>query len=85
MLLVLLRAVKAASERQDQRIVPLQLAEPAGRFLVVGQLVVGEDPAGDDVGADGWTPAAQPAVGGPAPTTREAASISPRSTFSASA
>ena len=50
-LLVLLRAVVAASEREDQRILALQLAELAGDVGVVGQLVVRERAAGCDVGA----------------------------------
>ena len=50
-LLVLLRAEVAARERQDQRIVSLELAEPARRARVVGQLVVGEHAARRDVGA----------------------------------
>src|SRR3954449_5294137 len=50
-LLVLLRAVVAAREREDQRIVALELAEPARRSRVIGQLVVREHAAGCDVGA----------------------------------
>src|SRR3954452_21646618 len=50
-LLVLLGAVVAAREREDQGIVALQLAEPARDVLVIGQLVIGERGAGDDVGA----------------------------------
>jgi hypothetical protein len=50
-LLVLLRAVVPAREREDQGIVALDLAEPAGDVLVVGKLVVGERGARDDVGA----------------------------------
>ena len=56
MLLVLLRAVVAAREREDQGIVALQLAELSGDVLVVGQLVVGERGAGLDVRAHGRTP-----------------------------
>ena len=52
-LLVLLRAVVAAREREDQRVVALELAEPPGDVRVVGQLVVGERAAGGDVGAHG--------------------------------
>jgi hypothetical protein len=48
-LLVLLRAVVAAGERQDQGIVALQLAEPPRDVLVIGQLVIGERAAGCDV------------------------------------
>ena len=55
-LLVLLRAVVAAREREDQGIVALQLAELSGDALVVGQLVVGERGAGLDVRAHGRTP-----------------------------
>jgi hypothetical protein len=50
MLLVLLRAVVAACEREDQRIAALDLAERADRAGVIGQRIVGEDAAGDDVG-----------------------------------
>src|SRR5215212_1114986 len=50
-LLVLLWAVVAAREREDHRILALDLAEPARDALVVGQLVVGESVAWDDVGA----------------------------------
>jgi hypothetical protein len=48
---VLLRAVVAAREREDQGIVALQLAEPPGDTRVVGQLVVRERAAGRDVEA----------------------------------
>src|ERR1700759_4457174 len=51
MLMVLLRAVVAARECEDQRIVALQLAQLARRFLVVRQLVVRELAARDDVRA----------------------------------
>src|SRR5436305_15089777 len=50
-LVVLLRAVVAAREREDHRVVALDLAEGARDPVVVGQLVVGERGAGDDVGA----------------------------------
>src|SRR6476620_2614003 len=50
MLLVLFRAVVAAGEREDQRVVALQLAEPAHGIRVVGQLVVGKDAARHNVG-----------------------------------
>ena len=56
MLLVLLRAVVAAREREDEGVVALQLAEPARDILVIGQLVVGEGGAGNDVGAHGIGP-----------------------------
>ena len=52
-LLVVLRAEAAAREDQDHRVDPLQLAEPAPGLGVVVQLVVGEDPAGHDVGTHG--------------------------------
>ncbi len=42
MLLMLLRAVVAAREGEDHRVVALDLAELAERLRVVGQLVVGE-------------------------------------------
>ena len=42
MLLVLLRAVVAAREREDQRVLALQLAQLARRVRVIGQLVVGK-------------------------------------------
>jgi hypothetical protein len=50
MLLVLLRAVVAAREGKDQRIVALQLAQAADGAGVVGQLVVGKGGSGNDVG-----------------------------------
>ena len=53
MLLVLLGAVVAAREREDQRVVALQLAEPPHGVRVVGQLVVGKDASGHDVGTYG--------------------------------
>src|SRR4051794_41641133 len=53
MLLVLLRAVVAAGEGQDQGVVALDLAEPPGDIRVVGELVVGEGAPGGDVGAHG--------------------------------
>ena len=55
-LLVLLRAVVAAREREDHRIGALQLAELARGVGVIGQLVVGERAAGCDVGAHGTSP-----------------------------
>ena len=48
-LLVLLGAVVPAREREDQRVVALDLAELSTSVLVIGQLVVGEGAAGDDV------------------------------------
>ena len=50
-LLVLLGAVVAAREREDQGVVALDLAELSRNVLVIGQLVVGEGAAGDDVAA----------------------------------
>src|SRR5215203_4647887 len=50
-LLVLLRAVVAAREREDQGIIPLQLAEPSGDARVIRQLVVRKRAAGRDIGA----------------------------------
>jgi hypothetical protein len=55
-LLVLLRAVVTARQREDQWIVALQLAELSGDALMVRQLVIGERGAGLDVGAYGRTP-----------------------------
>src|SRR4051794_33616316 len=52
-LLVLLRAVVPPREREDHRVVTLEVAEPAGYVGVVGQLVVGERRSGDDVGSHG--------------------------------
>ena len=45
---VLLRAVVAAGERQDHRVLALDLAQLSRRARVVGQLVVGDDVAGAD-------------------------------------
>src|SRR5262249_8969515 len=56
MLLVLLPAGVAACEREDQRIVPLDVAELPHGARVVGQLVVGKGRAGDDVGTHVWLP-----------------------------
>ena len=53
MLLVLLRAVVAACEREDQRVVALQLAEPSLLLGVIGQLVVRKYAARHDVGTHG--------------------------------
>ena len=50
-LLVLLRTVMAAREREDHRVVALQLAEPARRVRMIGQLIVGEDASGRHVRA----------------------------------
>src|SRR5205807_2864345 len=56
MLLVLLRAVMTAREREDQRIIALQRAELARRRGVIGQLVVGKNGAGHHVGTHGLPP-----------------------------
>jgi hypothetical protein len=48
---VVLRAEVTSGEHEDQRVVPLQLAQPPPHFGVIGQLVVGEGPARDDIGA----------------------------------
>src|SRR3954453_20340108 len=56
-LLVLLRAVVAPREGEDQWIVVLELAEPAHRGGVIRQCVVGEGATGSDVGSPG-SPAA---------------------------
>ena len=52
-LLVLFGAVVTAGKREDQRIAALEFAERADGAGVVGQRVVGEDAAGDDVGTHG--------------------------------
>jgi len=49
-LLVLFRAVLAAREREHQRIAALKLAQRADGAGAVGQRVIGEGAAGDDVG-----------------------------------
>src|SRR5215472_11926499 len=56
MLLMLFRAVVAAREREDQRIIPLKLAESAQSVRVIGQLVVGKGASRHDVRAHTWTP-----------------------------
>src|ERR1700685_3676755 len=48
---MVLGAKAAAREHQNNRVDALQLAEPPSGFGVVGQLVVGKGPAGQDVGA----------------------------------
>jgi hypothetical protein len=50
MLLMLLRTLVPTGERQDERVVALELAQPPVRAGVVEQLVIGEDSTGDDVG-----------------------------------
>src|SRR3954447_20883560 len=52
-LLVLLRAVVPARQREDQRVAALDLAERADVAFVIGQRVIREDAAGDDVRAHG--------------------------------
>src|SRR5206468_2217061 len=56
MLLVLLRAVVTACEREDERVIALQRAELARRRSVIGQLVVGKHGAGHHVGTHGLPP-----------------------------
>ncbi len=48
-LLVVLRAEVPARQHQDERVVALQLAEPAPRAGVIGQLIVGKPGARNDV------------------------------------
>jgi len=52
-LLVILGAEAAAGEQQNHRVDTLQLAQPPPGPGVIGQLVVGECPAGHDIGAHG--------------------------------
>src|SRR4051794_30530878 len=52
---MLLRAVMAPRQGEDQGVVALQVAELARNLRVVGQLVVGERRAGDDVGPHAGT------------------------------
>jgi hypothetical protein len=54
-LLVLFGAVVASREREDQRIATLDPAERADGAGVIGQRVIGEDAARDDVGTRGMT------------------------------
>jgi len=56
MLLMLLRAVVAAREREDQRVIALKLAELAQCTRVIGQLVVGKGASGHDVRPHSWIP-----------------------------
>src|SRR6266487_6615739 len=49
MLLMLLGAIVAARERENQRVVTLQVTEPAHGVRMVGKLVVGEHCARRDV------------------------------------
>src|SRR5215213_1343327 len=55
-LLVLLWAVVTASEREDEGVVALKLAEPPRDLRMIGQLVVRERAAGRDVGAHRGSP-----------------------------
>ena len=56
MLLVLLWAVMATREREDQRIVALKPAEPAQITHVIRQLIVGKHTSRYDVRTHSWTP-----------------------------
>src|ERR1700687_2734058 len=56
MLLMFLRAIVAAREGEDQRIIALEFAEFTQCARVIGQFVVGEDTSGRDIRAHGWTP-----------------------------
>ena len=49
MLLVFLRTVMAAGEREDQRVISLQFAELAQSARVIGQLIIGESVPRNDV------------------------------------
>ncbi|HEY4051237.1 MAG TPA: hypothetical protein VGM27_30615 [Acidobacteriaceae bacterium] len=49
MLLVFLRTVMAAGERQDQRVISLKFAELPQSARVIGQLIVGESVPRNDV------------------------------------
>src|SRR5262249_3692868 len=55
-LLVLLRTVVATREREDHRVLALDLAQLTRRVGVIGQLVVGKLASRLDVRAHGWTP-----------------------------
>ena len=52
---VLFRAVVATRQREDQRVPALELAQRADGAGVVGQRIIGEGAAGDDVGTHGMT------------------------------
>src|SRR6185312_12603343 len=56
MLLVLLGTVIAASQRQDQRVIPLNLTQLADCVRVVGQLVVGKNSSGHNVRSHDFSP-----------------------------
>jgi hypothetical protein len=49
-LMVLLRAVVTARERQDQWVVALDLAQPSDDAILIGELVIRERRTGADVG-----------------------------------
>ena len=55
MLLVLLRAVIAPRQREDQRVVALELAQPSHRVGVIRQSVVREGSARSDIRTHGMT------------------------------
>src|SRR5690348_1282003 len=55
MLLVLFRAIVAAREREDQRVLALYLAELTLRARVIGQFVVGENGSGHNLRTHSWT------------------------------
>jgi hypothetical protein len=56
MLLMLLGAIMAAREREDERIIALELAEFARCARVIGQFVVGEYASGHDIRTHNWIP-----------------------------
>src|ERR1700683_721950 len=62
MLQVLLRAVVAAREREDQRVVAQEFAECADCARVIGQLVVGENASGHNIRTHDSTPPMSPWV-----------------------
>jgi hypothetical protein len=70
MLLVLFRAVMAARKRQDQRIIALDLAEPARCARLIGQLIVRKNVSGYKVITHDWIPSTD--AGEPASTRRHA-------------
>src|SRR5579863_9430151 len=56
MLLVFLRAIVAAREREDQRVVALKFADLAQFARVIGQFVVGENASGHNIRTHGLLP-----------------------------
>ena len=60
---MLFRAVVAARQGQDQRIAALKLAQRADVAGVVGQRIIGEGTAGDNVGTHGMIASPLPAAG----------------------